>query len=128
MLLALQLHLVMVSKYSTFGVDTFNPFRIMGYILAVFAHHRRQQRRRRQRRSSDRSSSTFSSKQTSLKDRSTDIDYFFENIHDIKCYSGMSLLPNDDIYVIYVIDRLNVFQYPTFLSVQKTLSYLRSRN
>ena len=30
--LVLQLHLVMMSRYSKFGVDTFSTFRVMGYI------------------------------------------------------------------------------------------------
>ena len=53
--LVLQLYLVMVSKYSKFGVDTFNNFCVMGYIK-VFA--------RQGRRSSDHNGSTFSSKET----------------------------------------------------------------
>ena len=35
-LLVLQLHLVMMDKYSKFGVDTFNSFLAMGYIK-IFA-------------------------------------------------------------------------------------------
>ena len=58
--LVLQLHLVIMSKYSKFSVETFNTFWVMGYIK-VFAR-----RRRWQRRSSDHNSSTFSSEQTSL--------------------------------------------------------------
>ena len=57
--LVLQLHLVMINKYSKFGVDTLNTFWVMGYIN-VFV--RRGQRRRW---SSDHNSSTFSFKQTS---------------------------------------------------------------
>ena len=32
MRLVLQLHLVMMSKYSKLGIDTFNTFWVMGYI------------------------------------------------------------------------------------------------
>ena len=50
----LQLHLVMMSNYSRFGVDTFNTFCVMGYIK-VFAWHQWWQ----QRWSSNHNSSTF---------------------------------------------------------------------
>ena len=52
--LVLQLNLVMMSKYSKFGVDTLSTFSVMGYIK-VFARQR----------SSNHNSFTFSSKQTS---------------------------------------------------------------
>ena len=66
--LVLQLHLVMMSKYSQFGVDTlntFNTFRVMGYIK-VFA---RWQRRRQQQwqRSSDQYSLIFFFETVKLK-------------------------------------------------------------
>ena len=35
MSLVLQLHLVMMSKYAKFGVDTFNIFWVMGYIKVL---------------------------------------------------------------------------------------------
>ena len=57
---SLILHLVMMNKYSKFGVDTF--FWVMGYIK-VFAWCWQQQRQQ----SNDRISSTFSSKQTCQK-------------------------------------------------------------
>ena len=44
--LVLQLHLVMMSKYSKFGVDTLSTFWVMGYIK-VFARRRLWQRRQR---------------------------------------------------------------------------------
>ena len=53
--LALQLHLVMMSKFSKFGVDIFNIFLVMGYIK-VFARRRQRQQRRR---SSDHNSSNY---------------------------------------------------------------------
>ena len=56
MSLVLLLHLVMMSKYSQFGVDTFNTFLKMGYIKVIA-----------RQRSSDINSSTFASKQMSLK-------------------------------------------------------------
>ena len=40
MSLVLQLHLVMMSKYSKFGADTFNTFLLIGYIK-VFARGQR---------------------------------------------------------------------------------------
>ena len=42
MSLVLQLHLVMISKYSKFGVATFKTFLVMGEIN-VFAQQRQQQ-------------------------------------------------------------------------------------
>ena len=59
--LDLQLHLVMIRKYSKFGVDTFNIFLVMGYIK-VFAQQLWQRRW-----SSDHNSLTISLKQTKLK-------------------------------------------------------------
>ena len=55
--LVLQLHLVMISKYSKSGVDNFNTFWVMGY-FKVFAQWQ-------WRRSNDHNSSTFSLEQTS---------------------------------------------------------------
>ena len=49
--LVLPMYLVMISKYSKFGVDTFNIFWVMGYIK-VFAQQQ-------QRQSSDHNSLTF---------------------------------------------------------------------
>ena len=54
----LPLHLVMMSKYSKFGVDTLSTFIVIGYIKVLA------QKQRRQWQSSDHNSSTFSSKQT----------------------------------------------------------------
>ena len=58
----LQLHFVMMSKNSKFGVHTFNTFWIMSYIK-VFAW--------RWQQSSDHNSSTFSAKTDQLKNRTT---------------------------------------------------------
>ena len=61
--LNLQLHLVMMSKYSKFGMDTFNPFYVMGYIK-VFAQQWQRWKRWQTR---DHNSLTFSSKYMSYK-------------------------------------------------------------
>ena len=68
--LVLLLHLVMMNKYSKFGVDTFNTFWVMGYIK-VFAWQQQW------RRSSYHNSLTFSSKQTSffLRNRQANNDW-----------------------------------------------------
>ena len=62
MLLALQLHFGMMSKYSKFGVELLIHY--SRYFLSYWVLVRRQRRRQR-RQSSDNNSSTFSSKQTS---------------------------------------------------------------
>ena len=59
--LVLQLHLIMMSKFSKFGVDSFNTFWVMGYIKVLHDNYFDfWQRWRQQQRSSDHNNLTFS--------------------------------------------------------------------
>ena len=75
----MQLHLIMISKYSKFGVDTFNTFWAMRYIK-VFAWQQQQQQ---QRWSSDHNSSTFFFKTDELKKLAKLYIYIYNNCYPI---------------------------------------------
>ena len=66
MSIVMQMHVVMMSKYSKFGVHTFNTFWVMGFIK-IFVWWLQQQQQQQQQRSCDHNSLIFFFKTDKLK-------------------------------------------------------------
>ena len=117
MSLALQLHLVIMSNYSKFGVDTYSTFWVMGYIKVLawqWQQHRQQ--------SSDHNSSIFSSKQNA-DELINDIIYHVEYHHLeylLRCWILITML---NIYHVEYLSPCWIF-ITMMLNINHHVEYL----
>ena len=117
--LVLQLHIVMMSKYSQFGADTFNTFWVMVYIK-VFAWHRQQ--------SSDH---FFWNRQAKKRSFTNFVRFlFFVTSLLITCNicSSISLLTDNFTYIYFLIYKIwKLPQFSVLVLIVKKSKVTKSR-